>query len=189
MLTAQTRIRVKEPQPLPRQLTGDTKIRLSQIKDLADWTRDRVYQNGDISEKTGLMRVAPGKWVEPGAESLKEKDWKVPRSLGARAVTYKVTAPFNVRGKGGKNYKLVEGSEIKEIELIARGHGIRKVRKLIKKYFNDKKPTVATDWTKKKGYGTVEDEHNKKREAELHWYECKGKEKVEFKVKRWKDEK
>lgn len=135
------------------------------------------------------MRVAPGKWVEPGAETLKQKNWKVPKSLGARAVTYKVNVPFKVRGKGGKEYKLVEGSEIKEIELIARGHGIKKVRKLINKYFNEKKPTVATDWTKKKGYGTVVDENKKQREAELHWYECKGKGKVEFKVKKWKDEK
>ena len=66
MLTAETRIRVRAPRILPKkkELTGDTRIRLSQIKDLAAWAEDRRYQLGEISENTGLMKTAEG-WVTP----------------------------------------------------------------------------------------------------------------------------
>ena len=49
--------------------------------------------------------------------------------------------------------------------------------------------TNATDWTKRKGIGTVVGKDGKERQAELHWYECQGMGKMEFKVKKWKDEK
>lgn len=65
MVTAETKIRIRPSHP---PLTKDTRIKLSQIKDLTSWIKDRKYQNGDISEKTGLMRVAPSKWVEPNHE-------------------------------------------------------------------------------------------------------------------------
>ena len=45
-----------------------------------------------------------------------------------------------------------------------------------------------TDWTKKKGFGTVVDKNGRERKAELHWYECQGMGKIDFKVKKWKDE-
>lgn len=70
MLTAETRIRVEAPLPLPQKatrpaLTGDTKIRLSQIVDLKKWVEDqRRYQLGEISETTGLMKTTEG-WVTP----------------------------------------------------------------------------------------------------------------------------
>lgn len=63
MLTAETRIRVKAPLPLPQNatrlaLTGDTKIRLSQIVDLAQdktcgkGTVHRWKSDGKLHEKT-----------------------------------------------------------------------------------------------------------------------------------------
>lgn len=61
-LTADTIIRVRRPRP---ELTGDTRIRLSQIKDLADWVEDRKYQVGEISQKTGLQKQPDGSWKEP----------------------------------------------------------------------------------------------------------------------------
>lgn len=68
MLTAETRIRVKAPLPLPQNatrpaLTGDTKIRLSQIADLAAFIND--FKDGDVTTHAdGSMwkRDAPGKW-------------------------------------------------------------------------------------------------------------------------------
>lgn len=65
-LTGSTRIRVRAPRKAParKPLTGDTRIRLSQIKDLAAWIEDRRYEIGEISTKTGLMKTANG-WVVP----------------------------------------------------------------------------------------------------------------------------
>lgn len=60
-LTADTKITIKRSRPA---LTGDTKIRLSQIKDLAAWVEDRRYGIGEISTKTGLMKTTEG-WVVP----------------------------------------------------------------------------------------------------------------------------
>jgi hypothetical protein len=60
-LTADTIIRVRRPRP---ELTGDTRIRLSQIKDLAAWIEDRRYGIGEISQTTGLMKTPDG-WVVP----------------------------------------------------------------------------------------------------------------------------
>ena len=69
MLTAETRIRIKGTLPAPAKrppLTGDTRIRLSQIKDLRGWIEDkRTYKPGEISEKTGLQKQPDGSWKEP----------------------------------------------------------------------------------------------------------------------------
>lgn len=61
-LTGSSRIRIKRPRP---PLTGDTRIRLSQIKDLQAWINDRRYKVGEISEKTGLQKQPDGSWKEP----------------------------------------------------------------------------------------------------------------------------
>lgn len=65
-LTADTIIRVRRPLPLPRkrELTGETKIRLSQIKGLREWIEDQKYEIGQISTRTGLLKTAEG-WVVP----------------------------------------------------------------------------------------------------------------------------
>lgn len=182
-LTADTRIRIRRPRP---ELTGDTRIRLSQIKDLAAWIEDRRYHNGEISQKTGLMKT-PNGWVVPPSGKT---SWTVPRSLGAVAKVYTAKADTAVSKGKAETYTLKEGSKVKDIKLIARGHGIKSVSRLMKKY---KRPngstTKATDWTKRKGIGTVVGKDGKERQAELHWYECQGMGKMEFKVKKWKDEK
>lgn len=49
---------INEPrEKLERQLTGDTRLRLSQVQ-------DRVYKIGEISQKTGMMKTEHG-WVKP----------------------------------------------------------------------------------------------------------------------------
>lgn len=63
VLTADIIIRVKASRP---PLTGDTRIRLRQIKDLKEWVEDRkIYKPGDISQKTGLQKQPDGSWKEP----------------------------------------------------------------------------------------------------------------------------
>ena len=47
--------------------------------------------------------------------------------------------------------------------------------------------TELGDWTKSKGLGIVQDRDGNEVKAELHWYECKGLEKFDFKVKKWED--
>ena len=59
-LSADTVIRVKASRP---PLTGDTRIRLRQIKDL--WTWDYNFKDGDITthaDGSKWKRLAPGKW-------------------------------------------------------------------------------------------------------------------------------
>lgn len=161
-----------------RILTAETKIKLSQIKDLRTWTEDEKYDVGDISKKTGLQKFGPG-------------DWRVPNSLGARAVEYTVKIDTPVRKGNDNSYYLKPGSSVTHIETIAKGRGIDKINKLINMYKRQNgKDTNATDWAKKKGIGTVLSKTtNEKRKAELHWYECQGVGKKDFKVKKWLDEK
>lgn len=117
-------------------------------------------------------------------------DWRVPRSLGARAVKYVAKTDVSVRKGKDNSFTLKEGSVVTNIELITKGRGIDKVNKLIKLYKRqDGTDTNATDWSKKKGIGTVVSNNGQELKAELHWYECKGIGKKDFKVKKWLDEK
>ena len=70
--------------------------------------------------------------------------------------------------------------EITEIEIIARGVGIREVRHLQKKY-------GAGRWRKLKGKARVRIERGDIRNAEIHWYEAHGIGKRRLKIKRFLD--
>ena len=71
-LTGSTRIRIKRPRP---PLTGDTRIRLSQIKDLQVWINDRRYKVGEISEKTGFTpeEIAVAETATAATESIQKE--------------------------------------------------------------------------------------------------------------------
>ena len=76
-LTAETRIRVRASLPLPRkrELTGETRIRLSQIKDLKDWAlemaQDEAAPEGTVHHWSDGDHIKKnGKWV-PVAEAKK----------------------------------------------------------------------------------------------------------------------
>lgn len=79
-LTADTIIRVRKPLPLPRkrELTGDTRIRLSQIKDLKDWAlemaQDEAAPEGTVHHWSDGDHVKKnGKWVPvKGSNNAKE---------------------------------------------------------------------------------------------------------------------
>jgi len=67
-------------------------------------------------------------------------------------------------------------SDLTEIEVIARGVGVRDRARLRKKY-------GAGRWRKLKGKATVRLLSGKIRLAEIHWYEAHGIGKKEFKLK------
>ncbi|HHT9106997.1 MAG TPA: hypothetical protein ACFYD7_14165 [Candidatus Wujingus californicus] len=67
---------------------------------------------------------------------------------------------------------------IREIEIIATGHGIKNLNRLNKVY-------GRTNWRKLKGICDVELEDGTILEAEVHWYEGHGIGKKEIKIKRY----
>lgn len=71
-------------------------------------------------------------------------------------------------------------SEITEIEVIAKGRGIRELARLRKKY-------GAGRWRKLKGKARVRLENGNLRYAEIHWYEAHGLGKKRLKIKRFLD--
>ena len=70
--------------------------------------------------------------------------------------------------------------EITYVETIAADSSIREVARLRKVYSPGR-------WRKLKGIGTVRLENGFITKVELHWYECHGIGKKEFKIKRYLD--
>lgn len=68
-------------------------------------------------------------------------------------------------------------SEIKEIETIAQGRGIRDLKRLVRAH-------GIGNWLKKKGLATVKLDNGLTLCAEVHWYEANGIGKREFKIKK-----
>ena len=71
-------------------------------------------------------------------------------------------------------------SEITDIEVIAKGRGIRDLSRLRKKYGPGR-------WRKRKGIAMIRLANGRIRRAELHWYEAHGIGKKEIKRKRYLD--
>lgn len=70
--------------------------------------------------------------------------------------------------------------EITDIEVIAKGRGIRDLARLRKKY-------GPGNWRKLKGWASVRLEDGSIHYAEIHWYEAHGIGRKRFKVKRTLD--
>jgi hypothetical protein len=68
--------------------------------------------------------------------------------------------------------------EIRDIEAIAIGHGIRIYARLIRDFGHG-------NWRKMKGAGTVRLPNGRVVDAELHWYEAHGIGKRKMKIKRY----
>ncbi len=68
-------------------------------------------------------------------------------------------------------------SEITDIEVIARGRGIRDLARVRKKY-------GPGGWRKVKGRASVRMQDGSIHRAELHWYEAHGIGPKRFKIKR-----
>ena len=74
------------------------------------------------------------------------------------------------------NFDIID--EIKEIETIAKGSGIRELNRLRKFY-------GLGSWKKMKGIARIRLKSGKIKLAELHWYEAHGIGKKEIKRKRY----
>lgn len=68
-----------------------------------------------------------------------------------------------------------------EIEVVARGRGIRELARLRRVY-------GGTNWRKLKGVARIRLTDGQIRLAEIHWYEAHGVGKREFKRKRYLDQ-
>jgi hypothetical protein len=68
--------------------------------------------------------------------------------------------------------------EIRGIEIISTGHGIKNLNRLNKVY-------GKANWRKLKGICNVELEEDTVLKAEVHWYEGHGIGKKEIKIKRY----
>ncbi len=71
-------------------------------------------------------------------------------------------------------------SDITDIEVIAKGRGIRDLLRLRKKYGPGR-------WRKLKGQARVRLENGHIRYAEIHWYEAHGLGRKRLKIKRFLD--
>jgi hypothetical protein len=71
--------------------------------------------------------------------------------------------------------------EITNIEVIARGRGIRDIARIRKKY-------GPGNWRKLKGVTTVRMEDGTVHVAEIHWYEAHGLGRRKFKIKQVLDQ-
>ena len=67
--------------------------------------------------------------------------------------------------------------EIRDIEVIARGFGIRERKRLVKAHGKGR-------WCKLKGVAAIQYFNGRTCLAELHWYEAHGIGRRDFKVKR-----
>lgn len=80
-------------EPAAEELTKDTKVRLSQIKDLG-CTKDAKYKPGDISQKTGLQKQNDGTWAPP-----KETKFGIAKQENGQ---------WGVRTKAGRNSEFIQ---------------------------------------------------------------------------------
>lgn len=70
--------------------------------------------------------------------------------------------------------------EVTDVEIIARGSGIRRLKTLMKRY-------GGKNWRKMKGLATVRTWNGSTRGAEVHWYEAHGAGRKGWKIKRFLD--
>ena len=115
-----------------------------------------------------------------------EPEFDVMRSVGAMAKQFRVKGRKPLREDG---WRLKEGSTVTGIKVIAEGQKIRDVNFLIEMYpLPNGEKTKASDWYKCRGTADVTNGEVTYRDCEVHWYQCKNIGKVDFKVKRWGEE-
>ena len=69
-------------------------------------------------------------------------------------------------------------SEVSNVETIARGRGIRELKRLRRVY-------GKVSWRKRKGIAQIKLENGTVKLAELHWYEGTGLGRKEYKIKKY----
>lgn len=201
VLTSDTIIRVRKPLPLPRkrELTGETRIRLSQIVDLLTWrlTKDKKDRNGkEHSDKNGrFVKQSEGK----NNQKTKATKAKRIRRSGSTLKPFTIEKTQTVVKRDAKgnvvdsNWEIKAGATIDHAELIAEGNDIKDVKRLVREHPG----TKPEEWTKEKGVGIIEPKKEAKkkngkpltkaRHSELHWYKSQKTGVVEFKRTKWMD--
>ena len=120
-------------------------------------------------------------------DDIIESEFDVVRSLGAMAKQFHVKGTKPLREDG---WTLKEGSTVTGVKVIAEGRNIRDVDFLIEKNpLPNGEKTKASDWYKCRGIADVTNGEVVYKNCEVHWYQCKNVGKIDFKVKRWGEEK
>lgn len=121
-----------------------------------------------------------------GSES---EEFLVSGSIGAAARPFFVETGKPV-GENDRGAKIKEQSYVTGIKAIAEGEKIRDVQRLVREHkINGSQESKAKDWAKMRGTATLVTKDGEYENCEVHWYQCPGVGKVEFKVKRWGDKK
>lgn len=188
-----------------KTLTKDTKIKLSQIKDLKNWVEDIRYQIGQISAKTGLLKTTEG-WIKPPhtIKELKNGNDTIiggspgpggddPRFQKKRSAKDNQVKPIKEIIRFKKDTPLTNedgwyipaGQKLENAKSIARAEGIDEVKILIDNHLlPGGRKTKSKDWEKIAGNTELAKE-GKRRRAHVHGYRCKGIGKVKMKRVSW----
>lgn len=141
-----------------------------------------------------------GKFTSGGENSLQKsqgrgnigsesEEFLVSGSIGAAARPFFVETGKPV-GENDRGAKIKEQSYVTGIKAIAEGEKIRDVQRLVREHkINGSQESKAKDWAKMRGTATLVTKDGEYENCEVHWYQCPGVGKVEFKVKRWGDKK
>ena len=150
--------------------------------------RDRIYKDGlgrikvpekTIAKRTEVFTAKDGSVRVELIKTKKYKDITLPKSAGARWANYEVYDE-----EEDDIFYFVEGTKIKDIEVFA-GKGVRTGLKYeVKEGLASRYGGKQNDWQHVKGFGVLSC-YGENRRAEVHWFQCYGIGRVEFKVKRW----
>lgn len=147
---------------------GDGKVQNVHSKEWID--KEEVEKRIEFS-KTYVRSDIP--------DSLKQVDINLPKSVGSRWTNYDVYDE-----EEDDVFHFVDGTRIKNVEVFA-GKGVRKGLKLeVKEGLTSRYGGKEDDWQHVKGFGVLNC-YGENRSAEVHWFQCTGVGRVEFKLKRW----
>lgn len=173
-----------------RQLTRDTKIRLSQIKDLLTWRQvtdwdENEHPRGNPGNKGQFKSKNGGKAKQ---KAKRRKRTVSPFILETTQTVYKRDQKGNVINS---DWEIRAGTQMLNPEVMYQGNQIRDVERLTKDYPG----TKEEDWTKETGIAIINPKKNaknkkgklitKSRKAEIHYYRSKKTGPVEFKRIKW----
>ena len=164
--------------PEPEEAVERFKAWMNGAEDPALETGFAKWVRTDDGEKTAAKIVGNGNrsGVDKPAQhdTIDSDSISIPRSLGARAMNYKVLLP------NGSYTTFSEGTRITNVKVIAgkgRDRQIDEIDNLLDRFGGD-----AFEWKKMKGIGYAEYDGESVR-AEVHWYEEPNVGRCKFKVK------
>ncbi|MBR6060578.1 MAG: hypothetical protein IKP67_00770 [Spirochaetales bacterium] len=165
----------------------DGKILLDAYKAIEDYPYGEQPPFGCRHVWVGVAKGIEDKPEEAKTKEDIEKDFVVGQSVGAMAKEFKVDMPTDIKSKDGENWKIVGGSTVKGVKVIAEGEEIRDVQRLVKENPLSKNHlTKAKDWSKVRATAKITNGEYTDF-AEIHYYFCPNVGKIEFKFKKWQN--